>query len=96
MEISSFNSFISEHLKMLEYRKQEIILERLSSLGITDYDMEIESKRRFPRLKSESFNNTETIYFNDGSISGVRVVTFETKMDFDNVLLIYKMTTKIY
>lgn len=68
---------IKEMASDLEAKKKQVLLNRLSELNI-DLDLEKEQKRRFKSLQSvsESFD-TETIYYNDGSEDGLRVVTFQ-------------------
>lgn len=65
--------------KEIEAKRKEIILGRLKKLGI-ELDMELERTRRFKSLTIETeHDGTETIYYNDGSENGIRVVTFVAK-----------------
>lgn len=59
-------------------KKDAVILERLKELGI-DLDMKKEQSRRFKRFVSETRGEEETIYYNNGSEYGQRVITFITK-----------------
>ena len=61
---------------ILEFR-QELIMKRLMELGI-QIDLQMEEKRRFKSLAREFKDNQETIYYNDGSEQGLRVITFLT------------------
>tara|TARA_R110000796_G_scaffold37783_1_gene95553 strand:- start:111 stop:419 length:309 start_codon:yes stop_codon:yes gene_type:complete len=81
------NSFIIETIRKMSgdiaRKKEAIILKRLKSLGI-DIDMKIEDKRRFSRLSLESNGVGQTLYYNDGSVDGLRVVTFvQTQKPFN-------------
>ena len=62
---------------MRKFRK-EIIFKRLSELGIT-INIEQEQRRRFKSFAVEYRDNEESIYYNDGSENGLRVITFVTK-----------------
>lgn len=67
---------IKEITADLESKKRQVILQRLADLNI-DLDLEEEAEKRFKSLAivSESYD-TETIYYNDGSVNGLRVITF--------------------
>lgn len=60
-------------------KREKIIAKRLKEIIGIELNIEEESKRRFKRLGMEINGNEETIYFNDGSINGVRIVTFVKK-----------------
>jgi len=65
-------------------RREAIIREKLKEKIGIDINIEEEQKRRFKRLAVEYRQNEETVYFNDGSIEGKRIVTFVKKeMSFD-------------
>lgn len=57
--------------------RDEILKNRLESLGI-NIDFDKEEKSRFKSLIREFKGNEETIYYNNGSVGGLRVVTFAT------------------
>ena len=59
-------------------KREEIIVNRLKELKI-DIDIEKEQERRFKRLMLERNGNNETIYFDDGTQEGKRIVTFTPK-----------------
>jgi hypothetical protein len=61
---------------ILEFR-EELIVKKLKEKGI-EIDLQLEQRRRFKSLVREFKNNQETIYYNDGSEQGVRIVTFVT------------------
>jgi hypothetical protein len=60
-------------------KRKKVIAKRLKEILGIDLNIEEESKRRFKRLGMEINGNEETIYFNDGSINGIRIVTFVRK-----------------
>lgn len=70
----AYKKFITE--------QERILKERLDSLGIY-IDLEEEKIRRFPSLLIEKFENTHTYYYNDGSIEGLKIVTFKMGINFD-------------
>ena len=70
----AYKKFITE--------QERILKERLDSLGI-HIDLEEEKIRRFPNLLMEKFENTHTYYYNDGSIEGLKIVTFKTGVNFN-------------
>jgi hypothetical protein len=63
-------------VKDLQQKRETIIREKLKEIVGIEIDIEEEQKRRFKRLSIEYKGNEETIYFNDGSINGKRIVTF--------------------
>ena len=56
-------------------QKEVIIHERLKELSI-DVDFSLEEHRRFKSFTVESGGGYEAYYYNDGSVDGLRVVTF--------------------
>jgi len=74
-------------VKDLQQKRETIIREKLKEIVGIEIDIEEEQKRRFKRLSIEYKGSEETIYFNDGSINGKRIVTFVRKdspVNFDN------------
>ena len=63
-------------------KQNSVLMERLDSLGI-NLDLEEEKIRRFPNLLVEKFENIHTYYYNDGSIEGLKIVTFKMGINFD-------------
>lgn len=59
-------------------RRENLVIERLRDKGIF-LDLKVEQRRRFKSLTSERKGNKETIYYNDGSENGLRVITFESE-----------------
>jgi hypothetical protein len=67
-------------VKDIAEKRQNLILNRLKELNIS-VDFKEESRRVFKRFASVRNGNEETILFNDGSIKGLRIITFVTKED---------------
>jgi hypothetical protein len=66
----------SKLINDIEQKRNQVITERLKEIVGIDLIIEEEAKRRFKRLAIEYNGNEETIYFNDGSEQGKRIVTF--------------------
>lgn len=66
-------------MKDIHEKREKVIAKRLKEMVGIDLNIEEEAKRRFKRLGMEINGNEETIYFNDGSINGIRIVTFVKK-----------------
>ena len=60
-------------------KRNRIISERIKEIVGIDLDIKAEANRRFKRIAIELNGNEETIYFNDGSEQGKRIVTFVKK-----------------
>lgn len=76
---SDIDSKLDEITEEASKRKLEILDERLKELGIV-LDFKKEELRRFKSLTSNNVGNKTHIYYNDGSINGLRVITFEDTM----------------
>jgi len=80
VSISNLMQDITTKLIMdIEQKRNQVITERLKEIVGIDLNIEEESKRKFKRLAIEYNGNEETIYFNDGSDTGKRIVTFVRK-----------------
>lgn len=66
----------SKLIRDIQEKRNKVITERLKEIVGIDLNIEEEAKRRFKRLAIEYNGNKETIYFNDGSVEGKRIVTF--------------------
>lgn len=75
----SISNLMQEATSKLYEKRIKIITERLKEIVGIDLDIKSEAKRRFKRLAIEYKGNEETIYFNDGSEQGKRIVTFVKK-----------------
>lgn len=70
---------IYEIAQSINAQKELVIKQKIKEkLGI-EVDLQEESQRRFKRFHTIHQGNEETIYFNDGSIDGKRIVTFVKK-----------------
>ena len=81
------SELIENYVNEIVASKSNIIKERFKSIVGEDLDLEDEKNRRFKRLLCEQKGNLETIYFNDGSLQGRRIVTFiciEKPLDVNN------------
>lgn len=72
------SGFTAKIVNDLNLKKQQVILSRLKQLGLT-IDVKEESERRFKLFLRYIEGNKETIYYNDGSLNGLRIVTFITE-----------------
>ena len=73
---NSMQDLTSNLVSSIQEKRKKVIAERLKEITGIELDIEEEAKRRFKRLATEYNGNKETIYFNDGSIEGKRIVTF--------------------
>ena len=77
----------SKLINDIHEKRNKVITERLKEIVGIDLNIEEEAKRRFKRLAIEYTGNEETIYFNDGSEQGKRIITFvleEQPLSFEN------------
>ena len=76
--------------------KRELVFkQKLKQIVGIEIDFQEELQRRFRRFCTVRQGNEETIYFNDGSIEGKRIVTFvkeDIPFDVENFTLGYKET----
>lgn len=83
----SIREAIEKFASELSMKKEKILKEKLKEIVGIDINIEQEYKRRFPRLVKESGYSEESFFFNDGSIKGIRIVTFvrnETYTETEN------------
>ena len=76
-------------------QKELVIKQKLKEIVGIEIDLQEELQRRFKRFCTVRQGNEETIYFNDGSIEGKRIVTFVRKdipFDAENFTLGYEKT----
>ena len=79
----------------LQEKREGIIRGKLKEIVGIEIDIELEQKRRFKRLSIEYKGKEETIYFNDGTINGKRIVTFVQKnIPFDFNSKDFKMSAE--
>lgn len=60
-------------------QKERVINQKIKEIVGIEIDLQEELQRRFKRFCTVIQDNEETIYFNDGSIDGIRIVTFVKK-----------------
>ncbi len=89
-DFSEIHSMQDEMIKKMSLEvsnnKEKVFKERLEQLGIK-INFEEEQRKRFKSFFSEYRGDEETIYYNDGSENGLRVITFvrtETPIDYNN------------
>jgi len=73
------NNATSKLITDIQIKRETVIRERLKAITGIKLDIKEEQKRRFKRLAIEYEGNAETVWFNDGSIVGKRIVTFFRK-----------------
>lgn len=76
-------------------KKELVIKQKLKEIVGIELDLQQELKRRFKMFCTVRQGNEETIYFNDGSVEGKRIVTFVKKdipFDSENFSLGYEET----
>jgi len=80
---NNISEFTNKVVNSIAEKRQELILKRLKELNIP-FDIKEEQNRTFKRFATVRSGNEETILFNDGSIKGLRIITFVTKdIDFN-------------
>ena len=76
---SIMDDVISALVKKIADEKEKVIqmrLRRLRSFNV-ELDLKEESQRKFPRIKCEILGgHTETWWYNDGTPSGIRLISF--------------------
>lgn len=79
LEQSNISNLMNQIIKKvsldIEQKRLDLIKNRLEKLGI-DIDFQEESVRRFKRFAIVYHGNEEIIYYNDGSVDGLRIITF--------------------
>lgn len=70
------HEIISNMIIEINRKKETIIMQRCEKLGI-EMDAEAEQRRRFKRFVVEYNDTEETYWYNDGSETGLRIVTFK-------------------
>jgi hypothetical protein len=74
-------------------KKELVVRQKLKEIVGIEIDFNEEINRRFKRIGTEYNGNEQTIYFNDGSLEGKRIVTFvkkEIPFDVDNFSIGYE------
>jgi hypothetical protein len=85
-ENSIITEVINSAIESIRKQQDEIISKRLNRILGYDLDFIAESKRRFPRIGIFQQNNETSYYWNDGSIDGIRIITFiQEPIDFKEI-----------
>lgn len=77
---------LNDAVKNIQQQQEELIKKRFLRLIGFELDIVEESKRRFPRLGIFQQENETSYYWNDGSIDGIRIITFyQEPINFDSI-----------
>jgi len=79
---------ISQHVKQIQAKQNELIKERLTVILGYELNLEDEAKRRFPRIGifQDATDQSTHYYWNDGSIDGIRIISFyKGDINFDKI-----------
>lgn len=78
MENSIVQDMVQQMAKEISAKKEDLIKNKLTELIGCEVDLELECKRRFPRIVrfTDDADMSEHYYWNDGSIDGLRVISF--------------------
>lgn len=86
--MTNISNFLDSHLKRMahefEVKKMELIREAIKQkLGLY-VNIEDEMTRRFPRIVIiSSGTNATSVYWNDGTTTGLRLITFNFSQEID-------------
>lgn len=77
---------INTAVENIQKQQDELIKKRLNRILGYDLDIKEEVKRRFPRIGVFQQENETSYYWNDGSIDGIRIITFiQEPIDFKDI-----------
>lgn len=76
IDFSVLGKIMEESSKRLALTKEQIIKDRCDKLGIV-YDLDKEQNKLFKSFVIVVEGSKETLFYNDGSENGLRIVTFE-------------------
>lgn len=94
-EIGIERKCVDRLISDMQKKHEEILMARLKELGI-EIDTEKDKNRRFKRFSKEINGDETTYYFDDGSLDGLRIITFvlhnDTMIDPDkrSIVITYK------
>ena len=87
---------LEKQVRLIQRKKEAVIKERLKEIAGIDFDFNEEYKRRFKRLAIERLGDEERVYFNDGSVKGLQVVTFiHNELPIEQKGMTFTMTDEI-
>lgn len=79
-------SIINDIVTKIQLQQEKLIKKRFLRLIGFELDIEQETKRRFPRLGIFHQDNEISYYWNDGSIDGIRIITFiQEPINFNDI-----------
>lgn len=81
----SFSKEDEEAVKNIYQMQDAILLKRLKEEDLLD-EITKEEARRFKKFMIEQHQNIKTVYYDDGSIDGKVIVSFETTVSMDEEL----------
>ena len=73
---SMYKGLLADLQNEIYETRDRLFREKLGELNI-DIDLEAEKKNRFKKFTIEYKGSEETVYYNDGSENGLRVITFQ-------------------
>ena len=74
---------INKAVQNIQQQQDKLIKKRLNRILGYDLNLEDEFKRRFPRIGIFNQDTETSYYWNDGSIDGIRIITFiQNPIDF--------------
>lgn len=93
---NQISDIVNQIVKDINDKKQEAFILKCMELGIV-FNIKEEEERRFKNFIREVKGNRETIYYNDGSIEGLRIITFITddKFDYNDIDYKYSVISEI-
>lgn len=93
--LSMQQTIVNDIVNSIQKQQDELIKKRLNRILGYNLNLEDEYKRRFPRIGIFNQDTETSYYWNDGSIDGIRIITFiQNPIDFSN-LENNKLTTTI-
>ena len=77
---------INKAVQNIQQQQDKLIKKRLNRILGYDLNLEDEFKRRFPRIGIFNQDTETSYYWNDGSIDGIRIITFiQNPIDFKGI-----------
>ena len=78
--MDELNEITNQLYQKMVADKERVVYKKIKELGI-DFDVDVEKKRRFKSIICCQYTAEETYYYNDGSVEGLRIVTFIQKVN---------------
>ncbi len=76
MKNEKIQTILNDAVKNIQNQQDNLIKKRLGRILGYELNLEEESKRRFPRIGIFQQENETSYYWNDGTIDGIRIITF--------------------